>query len=182
MKTNKIDSTTIIGIRKDNLVVIAGDGQASFGNTIMKANVKKIRRLGSENSIISGFAGSTADAFALFERLEGKLDQYKNQLKRACVELAKDWRTDRYLRRLEAMMIVADKDVSLLLSGTGDVIESDDGILAIGSGGPYANSAARALIKNTSMNAEEVALESLNIAAEICIYTNHNIVLEKIEI
>ena len=182
MKKNLIKSTTIIGIRKNNMVVIAGDGQASFGNTVMKANVKKIRRLGVDNSIISGFAGSTADAFALFERLEGKLDQYKNQLKRACVELAKDWRTDRYLRRLEAMMIVADKDVSLLLSGTGDVIESDDGILAIGSGGPYANSAARALIKNTSMNAEEVALESLNIAAEICIYTNHNIVLEKIEI
>ncbi len=182
MNKNLIKSTTIIGIRKNNMVVIAGDGQASFGNTVMKANVKKIRRLGVDNSIISGFAGSTADAFALFERLEGKLDQYKNQLKRACVELAKDWRTDRYLRRLEAMMIVADKDVSLLLSGTGDVIESDDGILAIGSGGPYANSAARALIKNTSMNAEEVALESLNIAAEICIYTNHNIVLEKIEI
>ena len=140
-----IKSTTIIGIRKGNLVVIAGDGQASFGNTVMKSNVK-IRRLGQDNSVISGFAGSTADAFALFERLEAKLDQYKNQLKRACVELAKDWRTDRYLRRLEAMMIVADKDVSLLLSGTGDVIESDDGVLAIGSGGPFANSAAKALI------------------------------------
>jgi len=164
------------------LVVIAGDGQASFGNTVMKANVKKIRRLGSENSIISGFAGSTADAFALFERLEAKLEQYKNQLKRACVELAKDWRTDRYLRRLEAMMIVADKDVSLLLSGTGDVIESDDGILAIGSGGPYANSAAKALMNNTGMNAKEIALESLNIAADICIYTNHNIISETIEI
>ena len=177
-----IKSTTIIGIRKGNLVVVAGDGQASFGNTVMKANVKKIRRLGQDNSVISGFAGSTADAFALFERLESKLDQYKNQLKRACVELAKDWRTDRYLRRLEAMMIVADKDVSLLLSGTGDVIESDDGILAIGSGGPYANSAAKALIKNTEMNAEEIAIESLNIAADICIYTNHNIVSEKIEL
>ena len=177
-----IKSTTIIGIRKDNLVVVAGDGQASFGNTVMKANVKKIRRLGQDNSVISGFAGSTADAFALFERLESKLDQYKNQLKRACVELAKDWRTDRYLRRLEAMMIVADKDISLLLSGTGDVIESDDGILAIGSGGPYANSAAKALIKNTEMNAEEIAIESLNIAAEICIYTNHNIISEKIEL
>ncbi len=177
-----IKSTTIIGIRKANLVVVAGDGQASFGNTVMKANVKKIRRLGQDNSVISGFAGSTADAFALFERLEAKLDQYKNQLKRACVELAKDWRTDRYLRRLEAMMIVADKDVSLLLSGTGDVIESDDGILAIGSGGPYANSAAKALIKNTEMNAEEIAIESLNIAADICIYTNHNIVSEKIEL
>ena len=182
MKDNIIKSTTIIGIRKDNLVVIAGDGQASLGNTIMKANVKKIRKLGVDNSVISGFAGSTADAFALFERLESKLDQYKNQLKRACVELAKDWRTDRYLRKLEAMMIVADKEISLLLSGTGDVIESDDGILAIGSGGPFANSAAKALIKHTSMNAEEIAKESLNIAADICIYTNHNIVSEKIEI
>ena len=182
MKNNIIKSTTIIGIRKDNLVVIAGDGQASLGNTIMKANVKKIRKLGTNNSIISGFAGSTADAFALFERLETKLDQYKNQLKRACVELAKDWRTDRYLRKLEAMMIVADKEVSLLLSGTGDVIESNDGILAIGSGGPYANSAAKALLKHTSMNAKEIATESLNIAADICVYTNHNIVLETIEI
>ena len=182
MKNNIIKSTTIIGIRKDNLVVIAGDGQVSLGNTIMKANVKKIRKLGTNNSVVSGFAGSTADAFALFERLESKLDQYKNQLKRSCVELAKDWRTDRYLRKLEAMMIVADKEVSLLLSGTGDVIESDDGILAIGSGGPYANSAAKALIKHTSMNAKEIATESLNIAADICVYTNHNIVLETIEI
>ena len=182
MKNNIIKSTTIIGIRKDNLVVVAGDGQASLGNTIIKANVKKIRKLGVDNSVISGFAGSTADAFALFERLETKLDQYKNQLKRACVELAKDWRTDRYLRKLEAMMIVADKEVSLLLSGTGDVIESDDGILAIGSGGPFANSAAKALIKHTSMNAEEIAKESLNIAADICIYTNHNIISETIEI
>ena len=181
MRENIIKSTTIIGIRKNNLVVIAGDGQASMGNTIMKANVKKIRKLGVENSVISGFAGSTADAFALFERLETKLDQYKNQLKRACVELAKDWRTDRYLRKLEAMMIVADKEVSLLLSGTGDVIESDDGILAIGSGGPYANSAAKALIKHTSMNANEIAVESLKIAADICIYTNHNIVSETIK-
>ena len=180
MTKNIIKSTTIIGIRKGNCVVIAGDGQASMGNTIMKSNVKKVRRLGSDNSVIAGFAGSTADAFALFERLESKLDQYKNQLKRACVELAKDWRTDRYLRRLEAMMIVADKDVSLLLSGTGDVIETDDGILAIGSGGPYANSAAKALIKNTKMDAKEVALESLKIAAEICIYTNENIISEEI--
>ena len=174
--------TTIVGIRKDNLVVIAGDGQASLGNTVMKPNVKKIRRLGQDDSVISGFAGSTADAFALFERLESKLDQYKNQLMRACVELAKDWRTDRYLRRLEAMMIVANKDVSLLLSGTGDVIESDDGILAIGSGGPFANSAAKALLNNTEMNAKDIAIESLNIAADICIYTNHNIVSETIEL
>ena len=174
--------TTIVGIRKGNLVVVAGDGQASFGNTVMKPNVKKIRRLGQDDSVISGFAGSTADAFALFERLESKLDQYKNQLMRACVELAKDWRTDRYLRRLEAMMIVANKDVSLLLSGTGDVIESDDGILAIGSGGPFANSAAKALLKNTEMNAKDIAIESLNIAADICIYTNHNIISETIEL
>ena len=181
MKKNIINSTTIIGIRKDNRIVIAGDGQATFGNTIMKANVKKVRRIGSDNLVIAGFAGSTADAFALFERLETKLDQYKNQLKRACVELAKDWRTDRYLRRLEAMMIVANKDVSLLLSGTGDVIETDDGILAIGSGGPYANSAAKALLKNTNMNAKEVAIESLNIAADVCVYTNHNIIVEEIK-
>jgi len=180
MKKNIIKSTTIVGIRKNNSVVIAGDGQASLGNTVMKANVKKVRRLGNDNSVIAGFAGSTADAFALFERLESRLDQYKGQLKRACVELAKDWRTDRYLRKLEAMMIVADKDVSLLLSGTGDVIETDDGILAIGSGGPYALSAAKALIKNTKMDAKELAVESLNIAADICIYTNHNITVEEI--
>lgn len=182
MTKNIIKSTTIIGIRKNKLVVIAGDGQASLGNTVMKANVKKVRRLGSDNSVIAGFAGSTADAFALFERLESKLDQYKNQLKRACVELAKDWRTDRYLRKLEAMMIVADKDISLLLSGTGDVIESDDGVLAIGSGGPFANSAAKALIKHTEMNAKEIALEALHIAADVCIYTNHNIVSEEINL
>mgnify|MGYP001389892035 FL=1 len=182
MAKNIIKSTTIVSIRKDKSVVIAGDGQASLGNTVMKANVKKVRRLGADNSVITGFAGSTADAFALFERLEAKLDQYKGQLKRACVELAKDWRTDRYLRRLEAMMIVADKDVSLLLSGTGDVIETDDGILAIGSGGPYALSAAKALIKNTKLSAKEVAEESLNIAADVCIYTNHNIVIEEINL
>ena len=182
MKNNKINSTTIIGIRKKNLVVIAGDGQASLGNTIMKSTTKKVRRLGVNESVIAGFAGSTADAFALFERLESKLEQYTNQLKRACVELAKDWRTDRYLRRLEAMMIVADKNVSLLLSGTGDVIEPDDGILGIGSGGPYAISAAKALMNNTDFDAEKIASQSLSIAADICIYTNHNIILEKIKI
>ena len=182
MTKNIIKSTTIIGIRKDQSVVIAGDGQASLGNTVMKANVKKVRRLGPDESVIAGFAGSTADAFALFERLESKLDQYKNQLKRACVELAKDWRTDRYLRRLEAMMIVADKDVSLLLSGTGDVIETDDGILSIGSGGPFALSAAKALLKNTKLNAKEIATESLHIAADVCIYTNHNIIIEEIKL
>ena len=182
MRYNKINSTTIIGIRKNNQIVIAGDGQASLGNTIIKSTVKKVRRLGADDSVIAGFAGSTADAFALFERLESKLEQYTNQLKRACVELAKDWRTDRYLRRLEAMMIVADKKVSLLLSGTGDVIEPDDGILGIGSGGPYAISAAKALISNTDLNAEDVAIKSLNIAADICIYTNHNIVIEKLKV
>jgi len=173
--------TTIVLVRKNNEVVVAGDGQVSMGNTVVKSTASKVRKI-EKRDVVAGFAGSTADAFALFERLEGKLDQYKNQLKRACVELAKDWRTDRYLRRLEAMMIVADKDVSLLLSGTGDVIESDDGILAIGSGGPYANSAAKALMKNTKMNAKEIALESLNIAADICIYTNHNIISETIEL
>jgi len=182
MQNNKINSTTIIGIRKSNQIVIAGDGQASLGNTIMKSTVKKIRRLGVDESVIAGFAGSTADAFALLERLESKLEQHTNQLKRACVELAKDWRTDKYLRRLEAMMIVADKKVSLLLSGTGDVIEPDDGILGIGSGGPYAISAAKALINNTDLSAEKVAIKSLNIAADICVYTNQNIVLEKIEV
>ena len=182
MSKKTIKSTTIIGIRKENKVVIAGDGQASLGNTVMKANVKKVRRLGKDESVIAGFAGSTADAFALFERLEAKLEQYKGQLKRACVELAKDWRTDRYLRRLEAMMIVADKDVSLLLSGTGDVIETDDGILAIGSGGPFALSAAKALLGNTSLSAKEIAEKSLGIAADVCIYTNHNIVIEEIQI
>ena len=180
MKNNKINSTTIIGIRKKKQVVIAGDGQASLGNTIMKATAKKVRRLGNDNSVIAGFAGSTADAFALFERLESKLEQHTNQLKRACVELAKDWRTDRYLRRLEAMMIVSDKHISLLLSGTGDVIEPDDGILGIGSGGAYAISAAKALINNTDLDAENIAMRSLSIAADICIYTNHNIVIEKI--
>ena len=173
--------TTVVSVRRDSEVVIAADGQVTLGDTVMKANARKVRSLAG-GKVITGFAGATADAFSLFERLESKLEKHSNNLMRSCVELAKDWRTDRYLRRLEAMMIVADKDVSLLLSGTGDVIESDDGILAIGSGGPYANSAAKALIKNTEMNAKEIALESLNIAADICIYTNHNIISESIEI
>ena len=156
-------------------MVIAGDGQASLGNTIIKSSVKKVRRIGGDESLIAGFAGSTADAFALFERLETKLEKHPSQLQRACVELAKDWRTDRYLRRLEAMMIVADKNISLLISGTGDVIESDDGILGIGSGGSFAISAAKALINETKLSASEVAIKSLKIAADICIYTNHNI-------
>tara|TARA_Y100000590_G_scaffold94417_1_gene106992 strand:+ start:12678 stop:13220 length:543 start_codon:yes stop_codon:yes gene_type:complete len=180
MKANPIKSTTIIGIRKGNEIVIAGDGQASLGPTIIKSKVKKVRRLGKNSSVIAGFAGSTADAFALFERLESKLEKHPDQLQRSCVELAKDWRTDRYLRRLEAMMIVADKNISLLVSGTGDVIESDDGILGIGSGGAYAISAAKALINNKDLSASEIAEKALNIAADICVYTNHNIVMEKI--
>ena len=181
METNLMKSTTIVGIRKGGEVVVAGDGQASLGPTIIKTKVKKVRRLGKDQSIIAGFAGSTADAFALFERLESKLEKHPGQLQRACVELAKEWRTDRYLRRLEAMMIVADKSVSLLVSGTGDVIESDDGILGIGSGGAYAISAAKALIDNKDLSASKIAERALNIAADICVYTNHNIVIEKIE-
>ena len=180
MKANPIKSTTIIGIRKGNEIVIAGDGQASMGPTIIKSKVKKVRRLGKNSNVIAGFAGSTADAFALFERLETKLEKHPDQLQRSCVELAKDWRTDRYLRRLEAMMIVADKNISLLVSGTGDVIESDDGILGIGSGGSYAISAAKALINNKDLSASEIAEKALNVAADICVYTNHNIVMEKI--
>ncbi len=170
--------TTILSVRKGADVVVAGDGQVTFGNTVMKSNAKKVRRLGNGN-IIAGFAGSTADAFTLFERLETKIEKYSGQLTRACVELAKDWRTDRYLRRLEAMMIVADKDVSLVLSGNGDVLEPEDGIVGIGSGGSYALAAARAL-SDTDMTAEEIALKSMQIAADICIYTNHNIIVEKI--
>ena len=180
MAKNLIKSTTIVGIRKDKSVVIAGDGQASLGNTVMKANVKKVRRLGADNTVIAGFAGSTADAFALFERLEAKLDQYKGQLKRACVELAKDWRTDRYLRRLEAMMAVADKSVSLIVSGTGDVVEPEDGLIGIGSGGVYALAAARALMGQEKLNAEEVAKQAMTIASDICIYTNSNFTIEKL--
>ena len=170
--------TTILSVRKGSDVVIAGDGQVTFGNTVIKSNAKKVRRLGN-GDIIAGFAGSTADAFTLFERLETKIEKYSGQLTRACVELAKDWRTDRYLRRLEAMMIVADKDVSLVLSGNGDVLEPEDGIVGIGSGGSYALAAARAL-SDTDMTAEEIALKSMQIAADICIYTNQNIIVEKI--
>ena len=182
MKANSIKSTTIIGIRKGTEVVIAGDGQATLGQTVIKSTVKKVRRLGKDGDVIAGFAGSTADSFALFERLETKLEKHPKQLQRSCVELAKEWRTDRYLRRLEAMMIVADKNISLLISGTGDVIETDDGILGIGSGGAYAISAAKALINNNELTATKIAKRALEIAADICVYTNHNIVLEKIEL
>jgi len=172
--------TTILSLRKGSQVVVAGDGQVSMGQTVVKSNARKLRRLAG-GSVIAGFAGTTADAITLFERLEGKLEQYTGQLTRACVELAKDWRTDRYLRRLEAMMAVADKNVSLILSGTGDVLEPEDGIIGIGSGGGYALAAARALIRNDAMNAEDVARRAMAIAAGICIYTNDKITLEKLE-
>lgn len=167
-------------MRKDGEVVIAGDGQVSLGHTIMKSTAKKIRKL-ADGKILAGFAGATADAFTLFERLEAKLEKHPNQLRRACVELAKDWRTDRYLRRLEAMMIVVDAETSLILSGTGDVIEPDDGILAIGSGGNYALSAARALIDIKGMSAEKITKNAMKIAGDICIYTNHNLTIEKLK-
>ena len=179
MEKNIIKSTTIVGIRKDNLVVIAGDGQASLGNTVMKSNVKKIRRLGADETVISGFAGSTADAFALFERLEGKLDQYKNQLKRACVELAKDWRTDKYLRRLEALMAIGDKENSYIISGTGDVLEPEGDVIGIGSGGNYALAAGKILME-TDKSAEEIAKKAIKVASEICVFTNDNIKVLKI--
>src|SRR6266513_1748925 len=176
---NAWHGTTILALRKDGEVVIAGDGQVSMGQTIVKSNAKKVRRLGT-GEVIAGFAGTTADAITLFERLEGKLEQYSGQLTRACVELAKDWRTDRYLRRLEAMMAVADKEVSLLLSGSGDVLEPEGGIIAIGSGGNYALAAARALIDVEGLDAEAIARKAMDIAADICVYTNHNLVIEKL--
>lgn len=175
----KIRSTTIICVRHKGDVVMAGDGQVSLGNTVMKQGARKVRRLFNEQ-VITGFAGATADAFTLFDRLESKLEQYHGNLMRASVELAKDWRTDKMLRRLEAMLIAADRDYSLLLSGTGDVIESDDGILAIGSGGVYAQSAAKALIQYSDLNAEDIAKAAMDIAGSICVFTNKNITVEKI--
>ena len=179
MNKNLIKSTTIVGIRKDNLVVIAGDGQASLGNTVMKSNVKKIRRLGVEETVISGFAGSTADAFALFERLEGKLEKHAGNLSRAAVELAKDWRTDKYLRRLEALMAVGDKNNSYIISGTGDVLEPEGDVIGIGSGGNYALAAGKVLMEG-NMSAEEIAKKAIKIAADICVFTNDNVKIEKI--
>lgn len=175
--------TTIIAVRKGNKVVIGGDGQVSMGNTIIKPNARKVRRLNAAGSdVIAGFAGATADAFALFERLEGKLEKHPGQLMRACVEMAKDWRTDRYLRRLEAMMAVADKSTSLILSGNGDVLEPEDGLIGIGSGGPYALAAARALLDRSDMDAEAIARKALGIAADICVFTNKNVTLETIDL
>ena len=172
-------ATTILMVRKGGKVVIGGDGQVSLGPTVMKSTARKVRRLG-KGSVISGFAGSTADAFTLFERLEAKLEQYPGQLTRACVELAKDWRTDRYLRRLEAMMLVADKDVGLILSGTGDVLEPEGGVMGIGSCGNYALAAARALVDGDH-DAETIVRKSLKIAAEICVYTNENLTIETLD-
>lgn len=171
--------TTILSVRKDGKVSIAADGQISLGNTIFKSTANKLRTI-SEGKIFAGFAGSTADALTLYERLEGKLEKYNYALTRACVELAKDWRTDKYLRRLEAMMIVVDKDTSLILSGNGDVLEPEDGIAAIGSGGDYAKSAAKALIDVKGYDAESIARKAMNIAGSICVYSNHNITMKTI--
>ncbi|WP_259276730.1 ATP-dependent protease subunit HslV [Pedomonas mirosovicensis] len=171
--------TTILAVRKGNTVVIAGDGQVSLGQTVIKNNARKVRRIG-DGSVIAGFAGATADAFTLFERLEQKLERFPGQLTRAAVELAKDWRTDRYLRRLEAMMAVADKNVSLVITGTGDVLEPTDNVIGIGSGGNYALAAARALV-DLDMDPEAVARKAMAIAADICVYTNNNLTIEKIE-
>lgn len=170
--------TTIIGVKKDGKIAIGGDGQVTLGNTVMKASANKIRRL-FDGKVIAGFAGATADAFTLFEKFEGKLKEYKGNLKRAAVELAKDWRSDKFLRRLEAMIIVADKDTLLVISGTGDVLEPDDDVIAIGSGGNYALAAARALMES-NLNSKQIVEKSLKIAADICIYTNSNTIIEEI--
>ncbi|MDQ2069854.1 ATP-dependent protease subunit HslV [Natronospira bacteriovora] len=172
--------TTVISIRRGTDVAMAGDGQVSLGNTIMKGNARKVRTL-HEGKVLAGFAGGTADAFTLFERFEGQLQKHGGNLTRAAVELAKDWRTDRALRRLEALLCVADREASLIISGNGDVIEPEEGIMAIGSGGSFAQAAARALIHNTDLSAADVAKKSLEIAADICVYTNNNIVLESLD-
>ena len=175
----KWHGTTILSVRKNGKVVVAGDGQVSMGNTVMKANARKVRRIG-DGSVIGGFAGATADAFTLFERLEAKLEKHQGQLLRAAVELAKDWRTDKYLRNLEALMAVADKDVTLILTGNGDVLEPTDGIAAIGSGGNYALAAARALI-DYEEDAEVLARKAMKIAADVCVFTNENVVVETLD-
>ena len=171
--------TTILSVRRGNSVVIGGDGQVSMGNTVMKGNARKVRRL-YKDTVIAGFAGGTADAFTLFERFEAQLEKHQGQLVRAAVELAKDWRTDRALRKLEALLAVADKDASLIITGNGDVIEPENGIMAIGSGGPFAQSAAQALVNNTELSARDIVEKSLSIAADICIYTNHQRTIEEI--
>lgn len=173
-------ATTIVSVRRNGRVVIGGDGQVTLGNTIMKANARKLRRLGKNSDVLAGFAGATADAFTLFELFEQKLERFSGNLTRAAVEMAKDWRTDRRLGRLEAMLAVADKDVSLLISGNGDVVEPESGLIAIGSGGPFAQSAAKALIENTELDARTIVERALKIAGDICIYTNHNVTIEEL--
>ena len=172
--------TTVLSVRRDDKVVLGADGQVTLGDTVMKGNARKVRRLFNDK-VIAGFAGGTADAFTLFEYFESKLEQHSGQLVRAAVEMAKDWRTDRTLRRLEALLAVADKDASLIISGNGDVIEPEQGLIAIGSGGPYAQAAARALLENSELDARAITEKALNIAADTCIYTNHNLVIEELE-
>lgn len=171
-------ATTILSVRRGEHIVMGGDGQVTLGHTVVKANARKVRRLGKEGDILAGFAGATADAFTLFELFEAKLEKHNGQLIRAAVELAKDWRTDRRLGRLEAMLAVADREASLLISGNGDVLEPEDGLIAIGSGGPYAQAAAKALLKHSRLNAREIVENALDVAGDICIYTNHNRVIE----
>jgi ATP-dependent HslUV protease subunit HslV len=178
-ESNQVRSTTVLLVRKDTRVALAGDGQVTLGETVMKANAKKVRRLYNDQ-ILAGFAGATGDAFSLLTRFESKLEQYHGNLERAAIELSKEWRTDKMLRHLEAMLVVADKKASFLLSGNGDVIAPDEGVLAIGSGGSYALAAARALIKHTDLSARDIAVEALRIAGEICIYSNQNIVVEEL--
>jgi ATP-dependent HslUV protease subunit HslV len=177
----QLRGTTILSVRRNGKVVIGGDGQVSMGNTVMKGNARKVRRL-YKNQVLAGFAGATADAFTLFERFEGKLEKHSGHLVRAAVELAKDWRTDRMLRRLEALLCVADSKASLILTGNGDVIEPENDLMAIGSGGPFAQSAATALLENTELSARDIVEKGLAIAADICVYTNHNRVIEELEI
>lgn len=172
--------TTILSVRRNGKVVIGGDGQVSMGNTVMKGNARKVRRLYKDN-VLAGFAGATADAFTLFERFEGKLEKYHGHLTRAAVELAKDWRTDRSLRRLEALLVVADRSSSLIITGTGDVIEPEESLMAIGSGGPFAQAAARALLQNTELEARDIVEKALGIAADICVYTNRNLTIEELD-
>ena len=173
----QFEGTTIVSVRRDAEVVVGGDGQVSIGNTVMKSNARKVRRL-REDNVIAGFAGGTADAFTLFERFEGALEKHQGNLTRAAVELAKDWRSDRVLRRLEALLIVADRERTLLITGNGDVLEPEEGLVAIGSGGPYAQAAAQALLRETTLSAQEIVAKSLAIAADICVYTNHRTTIE----
>ena len=175
----RIRSTTILSVRRNGHVAVAGDGQVTFDKIVMKSGARKVRRLYNDK-IIAGFAGSTADAFTLFSRFEAKLEQYHGQLQRSAVELGKEWRTDKFLRHLEALLIVADENTSLILSGSGDVIEPDDGVVAIGSGGPYAIAAARSLLRHTELSAKEIVLEAMKIASEICIYTNFDLIIEEL--